>query len=286
MCLEMTPRPLWLGTLLAACYGGFLAASTAEGGQQAAVDYLIGPHDALTVQVFDQPDLGGSYVVEADGTFSFPLIGRVTAGGLTIRAFEAALKTQLADGYFTNPQVTVAIEQYRSQRLFVMGEVRNPGPVSLSGDMTLIEALARAGSMLPSASGRIAIVRGSPGSSARIPPPGGNESESDIVYTTLSDLEGGSRSQQIELHDGDTIFVVRAESAYVFGEVKAPGAYIVQGSTTILQALSLAGGVTEDGAMNRIRIIRLTNGEKRELKPKLSDDVLPGDTIVVPRKYF
>jgi polysaccharide export outer membrane protein len=80
--------------------------------------------------------------------------------------------------------------------------------------------------------------------------------------------------------------VVRAESAYVFGEVKAPGAYIVQGSTTILQALSLAGGVTEDGAMNRIRIIRLTNGEKRELKPKLSDDVLPGDTIVVPRKYF
>ena len=76
--------------------------------------------------MFDQADLGGKFTVEADGTFSFPLIGRITAGGLTLRSFEGELKTKLADGYFRNPQVTVAVEQYRSQRVFVMGEVRAP----------------------------------------------------------------------------------------------------------------------------------------------------------------
>ena len=113
---------------------------------QSAGDYVIGPQDVLTIAVFDQTDLGGKFAVELDGSFTFPLIGRVKAGGLTIRDFEAQLKARLADGFFRNPQVTVAIEQYRSQRVFVTGEVRNPGSYALTGDMTLIEALARAGS--------------------------------------------------------------------------------------------------------------------------------------------
>jgi polysaccharide export outer membrane protein len=95
--------------------------------------YVIGPQDVLGIQVFDQADLGGKYTVEADGTFSFPLVGRVSAGGLTLRKFETELRRQLADGYFKNPQVTVAVVEYRSQRLFVLGEVRTPGPVALTG---------------------------------------------------------------------------------------------------------------------------------------------------------
>src|SRR5687767_9841974 len=75
---------------------------------QSAGDYVIGPQDVLTIQVFDQADLGGKYAVETDGTFSFPLIGRITAAGLTLRKFEAELKKRLADGFFRNPQVTVA----------------------------------------------------------------------------------------------------------------------------------------------------------------------------------
>src|SRR5262245_66151355 len=130
---------------------------------QSTSDYVIGPQDVVTVQVYDQADLGGKYSVEADGTFSFPLIGRVKAGGQTLRGLEQDLKSKLADGYFRNPQVTVAIEQYRSQRVFVMGEVRQPGPVPLTGGMTLIEALARAGSTTATASGEVAIVRTSQG---------------------------------------------------------------------------------------------------------------------------
>lgn len=251
---------------------------------QTAADYVIGPQDVLTIQVFDQADLGGKYTVEADGTFMFPLIGRVKAGGLTLRTFETDLRNRLADGYFKNPQVSVAVEQYRSQRIYVMGEVRAPGPVPLSGGMTLIEALARAGSTLPSASGEVAILRGAPG--GRGAPAASIDSAANIVRTNIKDLESGAMKQNIELHDGDTIFVPRAESVYVFGQVKAPGAYAVQKDTTVLQALSLAGGVTENGAMNRIRIVRIVNGEKKEVKVKLTDLVKPGDTIIVPERYF
>ena len=261
-----------------------LIAGAAVAAAQSAADYVIGPQDVLTIQVFDQADLGGKYAVEADGTFTFPLVGRVTAGGLTLRSFETALKGRLADGYFRNPQITVAIEQYRSQRVFVMGEVRNPGPVSLTGGMTLIEALARAGSTQPTSSGEVAVVRAAQG--AKGPLPLNGESGSEVFRASIRDLESGAMSQNIELRDGDTIFVPRAETAYVFGQVKNPGGYAVPKGTTVLQALSLAGGVSENGAMNRVKVVRIVEGSKREVKVKLTDTVQAGDTIIVPERYF
>jgi polysaccharide export outer membrane protein len=252
---------------------------------QSTSDYLIGPQDVLTIQVYDQADLGGKYSVEADGTFSFPLIGRVRAGGQTLRAFEQDLKSKLADGYFRNPQVTVAIEQYRSQRVFVMGEVRQPGPVPLTGGMTLIEALARAGSTTSTASGEVAIVRASQGD-VRGPVLPDQHSGSDVFRASIKELEGGALSQNLELHDGDTVFVPRAETIYVFGQVRTPGAYGVQANMTVLQALSLAGGVTEHGATGRIRVVRSEDGAKKEIKVKLTDLVRPGDTVIVPERFF
>jgi polysaccharide biosynthesis/export protein len=276
--MKTTIRSLVLALLVAACAFRVHAQTPSAG------DYIIGPQDVLTVQVFDQADLGGRYTVETDGTFSFPLIGRIQAGGMTLRAFEGELKKKLADGYFRNPQVTVSVEQYRSQRIFVMGEVRAPGPVPLTGGMTLIEALARAGSTLPSASGEVAIVRAPQGAKGPTLPDA--DKVADMVRVNIRELESGSMKHNVALHDGDTIFVPRAESAYVFGQVRTPGAYAIQRDTTVLQALSLAGGVTENGAMNRIKIVRLVSGEKKEIKVKLTDLVKPGDTIIVPEKYF
>ncbi len=272
-------------TTLFLLLAALVALRAAPASAQPAADYTIGAQDVLAIQVFDQPDLGGKYTVETDGTFSFPLIGRVKAAGMTLRGFEGELKRKLSDGYFRNPQVTVGIEQYRSQRVFVMGEVRQPGPVPLTGGMTLIEALSRAGSTLPSASGELAIVRAPQGAKGPILP--GHDQSVDVVRANIRDLEGGAMSQNVELHDGDTIFVPRAESIYVFGQVRNPGAYaLVERDTTVLQALSLAGGVTENGAMNRVKVVRIVNGEKKELKVKLTDHVRQGDTVVVPERYF
>jgi polysaccharide biosynthesis/export protein len=269
--------------LLGALLLGLVARDAAP---QSSADYVIGPQDVLLIQVFDQPDLGGKYTVETDGTFTFPLVGRVKAGALTLRGFERELKTRLGDGYFKNPQVTVAVEQYRSQRVYVMGEVRQPGPVALAGGMTLIEALARAGSTLPTSSGEVSIVRGGQNNSEGGPSLPGADGGSEVFRASIRDLESGSLAKNIELRDGDTIFVPRAELVYVFGEVKNPGGYAVQKNTTVLQALSLAGGVNEHAAMNRIQVTRIVKGVKTDVKVKLTDVVRPEDTVVVPQRYF
>ena len=272
------------GALVA--FGLLVATTTGPVSAQSAADYVIGPQDVLAIQVFDQPDLGGKYTVETDGTFTFPLIGRVKAGSLTLRAFERELKDRLADGYFRSPQVTVAVEQYRSQRIFVMGEVRQPGPVVLTGGITLIEALARAGSTLPTSSGEVSIVRAPQTAGEGGPAMPGQDAATEVFRASIRDLQSGSLSQNIELRDGDTIFVPKAELVYVFGEVKNPGGYAVQKNTTVLQALSLAGGLTEHGAMNRIQVMRIVNGQKVEARVKLTDVVRPEDTIIVPQRYF
>lgn len=273
---------LWAAIAMLLVAGAALQAQDQPNGDYKG-DYKIGPQDVIAVTVYNQAEMSGNYTVEADGTLGFPLIGRVQAGGLTLRAFEAALKAKLADGYFRNPQVRVAIGQYRSQRIFVTGEVRQPGTYPLTGDMTLIEALARAGSTTPTASGEAIIVRSPAANGPTLP---GQDDQAETTRVDLNALQRGAIAQNVGLRDGDTVYLPRADTVYVFGQVKNPGAYSIQKDTTVLQALSLAGGLTEYGAMGRIKIVRLINGDKREIKVKLNDLVRPGDTVVVPERWF
>lgn len=251
-----------------------------------AVDYVVGAQDVLMITVWDQPELTGKFAVGADGTFTFPMIGRLKAGGLTPREVEGELRNRLADGFFRNPQVSVAVEQYRSQRIFVVGEVRQPGTYQLTGDMTLIEALARAGSTTAAASGEALIVRQPRGTPTAGPVLPNQADGSEVSQVDIKQLQSGALSQNLALRDGDTIFVPRAESVYVFGQVKNPGAYAIQQGTTVLQALSLAGGVTDRGSTARIKVVRLVNGKKVETKVDLNDVIRPGDVIMVPERFF
>ena len=253
-------------------------------------NYVVGPQDVLTVALFDQPELGGKYTVEADGTFTFPLIGRVRVGGMTLRGLETELRRLLADGFFKNPQVSVSVEQYRSQRVFVVGEIRSPGPYPLTGDMTLIEALARAGSLTGEAGGEVLIVRLRSGAKTDAPvfPDGdlSTEEGTEVMRVDVKELQSGRLSRNVQLRDNDTIFVPRAELVYVFGQVRNPGSYPLQKGMTVLQALSLAGGVTDRGAEGRVKIERVVKGTRTEAKVKLEEPVRPGDTIIVPERFF
>ncbi len=255
--------------------------------QEPPPDYLVGPQDVLAITVWDQADLSGKFTVEADGSFNFPLIGRVQAGGLTLRAIEADIRTRLSDGYFKNPQLTVAVDTYRSQRVFVVGEVRVPGTYTLTGNMSLIEALSRAGSTTPTASTEVVIVHAPEGKAASGPMMPGQSDAAQTVRFDLNDLQSGGVAKNVALRDGDTIFVPRADTIYVFGQVKNPGAYALQSKeTTVMQALSLAGGVTDRGSTGRLKIVRVVKGVKKEIKVKLTDLVQPGDTLVVPERFF
>src|SRR5262245_30667867 len=122
-------------------------------------DRVVSPKDQLTITVFNEPTLTGKYIVDMDGTFEFPLVGRLKAGDLRAREIELQLTKMLANGYIKNPQVTVLIEQDASQRVFVMGEVRAPGPYQFAGELSLIEALARAGSTATTAAPQVLVIR-------------------------------------------------------------------------------------------------------------------------------
>ena len=165
--------------------------------------------------------------------------------------------------------------------------MRTPGTYAITGDMKLIEALARAGSTLPTASGEVVIVHPTTGQAASgpvLPPDGDNDS---VVRVDLQELQKGVLSNNAALRDGDTIFVPRAESIYVFGQVKNPGAYALQQrTTTVLQALSLAGGVTDRGSTSRIRIVRIVDGQKKDIRVTLGDIIKAGDTIIVSERFL
>jgi polysaccharide export outer membrane protein len=249
----------------------------------APASYVIGPTDVLNVAVWKQDDLTGKYTVEQDGTFTFPLLGRVQAGGQTLRGLELELTRRLTDGLFKDPQVTVSIGEYRSKRVFVVGEVRQPGTHMLSGDMHLIEALARAGSTTPNAADHAVIVRPSSPTGPVLP---ADDTTAEVIRVELRTLETGQLSNNVALRDSDTVFVPKAAIVYVTGRVRNPGAYPIGRNTTVLQALSLAGGVTEFGAANRIRIVRRTNGVERQLRAALNTTLEAGDTIVVPERFF
>lgn len=247
---------------------------------RAQTDYIVGSQDVLTITVFGEAELTGKFTVEQDGTFTFPQLGRIKGAGITLRQLEAELKKKLADGYLKNPQVAVAIETYRSQRILVLGEVRSPGEYQLNGEMTLLAALARAGSTTPSASKQAVIVR---------PPrkkPGSEGGDAEIIRIDLVDLQAGNTALNIALQDGDTVNVPKALSVFVTGQVRTPGAYAVDSGTTVLQALSLAGGLTDRGSDSRISVQRTVSGKRIEIKAKLTDIVEPGDTVIVKERFF
>src|SRR2546425_1565393 len=151
-------------------------------------DYIVRAQDVLGITVWNQPDLTGKFTVEVDGTFTFPLIGRVTVGGLTLRQIEGELRSRLADGYLKSPQASVAIESYKSQRIFVVGEVKSPGAYPLGANMTLIEALAQAGSTTSDAGDEAVIVRSSLGQTAAQPAVSDGNSNSEGVRVQLGYL--------------------------------------------------------------------------------------------------
>jgi polysaccharide export outer membrane protein len=263
------------------------ALQTAPAGNADPRLYVVGPNDVLTITVYNQPQLSGKFVVEADGTFAYPLLGRVAAGGLSIRAVEDKVRQGLADGFLKDPQITATVDQYRSQQIFVMGEVKQPGPLQFTGSMTLIEALARAGSVTERAGTEALIVHSDAGGAA-VPAPiaSANTTRGDAIRIDLQKLQSGTLAQNLALRPGDTIFVPRAQTVFVSGNVRMPGEYVIRVGMTVRQALALAGGVTDRGSTRRVQIIRLVDGKETTISGDLQKTVEPGDTIVVNERFF
>ena len=246
-------------------------------------DYQLRLEDTINITVVNQPDLSRQYVVDQNGNLRLPLIGQLQVVGLTAREVAAELRRRLAE-FFTDPQVSVDIE--RTMRVFVFGGVRAPGMYELTENMTLIELLANAGT--EGASEALIIRR--QGLITPILPD--TDADTDVIRVNLrefeKDLLSGTLSRNVVLEEGDTIYIPRVDPnrIYVSGEVRNSGAFSVPEGTTVLQALTLAGGPTPGAALNRIKVLRLVDGSNEELDAELEDIVQPGDTILVPERFF
>ena len=264
-----------------------LAASSRAVAQPTPVtDYVVGPQDVLSITVFNELALSGRFTVESDGSINYPLVGRMPVAGKPLRAIQEDVTKRLSAGYLVNPQVTILVEQYRSQSIFVVGEVRQPGKHTISGNMSLLEALSQAGGTTATAGTEVVVRRPKDPKATAGPVDPADDTRSDVVArVNLEDLQSG-RVSNVTIRDGDTLFVPKAEMFFVTGYVRSPGSYVWEKGMTVLKAISLAGGVTERGASGRVRITRIVNGEQKKIDVKMTDLVMPNDTVEVPQRYF
>lgn len=243
-------------------------------------DYRVGPQDVLNITVYGEEQLSGRIRVDNDGTFPFQYLNRVKAEGLTTIQIESALRTALADGYLRNPQISVEVVEYRSQSVFVTGEVRLPNKYSLPGNSTLMDVLTLAGSVTSNAGNFVLITRAREGTPQG---PAAADNGAADLRVSLKDIQSG-KAQHITIRDGDTIFVPKAERVWVVGHVRNAGGITYEEGMTVFEAISAAGGITEKGS-NRFSIRRLVNGRMREIDAKAEDVLEPGDQVNVrPRR--
>jgi polysaccharide export outer membrane protein len=263
-----------------------LALLSAQGPAPARrdVNYVVGPADILRVTVFNEPQLSGHFRIENDGTFNYPFLGRVKAAGSTVAAVASAVKLGLATGYLRDPQVTVEVVEFKSQSVFVMGEVRTPGKYVLSGSVRLLDALAQAGSTTAAAGAAVLILHPTQHGSNLPTLPG--QGDAEVEHVSLREIEDGKLSRNVIIHDGDTIFIPKADRFYVIGMVRNAGSYSLERNMTVLQAISTAGGISERGSNRRLKIIRVVDNKRKEIDAKPTDIVQPGDTIVVPQRLL
>jgi len=242
-------------------------------------DYVVGEGDILKITVYDHPDLSVTTRVEGEGTILFPLIGQVKIAGLTLPQVSQKLAALLADGYVVSPQVSVFIEEFRSQKATIMGQVNKPGLYELKGYTSFLELLSKAGDLTKDA-GDKAIIKRKADSSP--------EKKQKIIVIDLRRLIAmGDTSLDTQVMDGDSIYIMKAGLFYVTGEVKKPDAYKFEEGTTVLKAITMAGGFSDKASTSRVKIIRKVNGKEAVLeKVKMDEEVLPDDIIMVPESFF
>lgn len=261
----------------------------AQGGNSPAnaaprADYVVGAQDVLKITVYDEVGLSGTFRVDTDGSIQYPFLGHVVVAGKSLQQIEEQLKTQLEAGFVRRAQVAVEVDQFRVRSIFVIGEVRTPGKYPMGAQMTLIEALAAAGSTTPTAGGDVLVLHAVMPTTAQGALTPATAPEERTTRVSLSDVQMGR--QNILLGEGDTVFVQKAERFFITGQVKSPGAYTYERNLTVLQALALAGGISDKGSGRRMKVIRVVDGKRVEKGIDMEDLVQPGDTIVVPQRLL
>jgi polysaccharide biosynthesis/export protein len=236
-------------------------------------DYRLGAGDLIRVVVFDHEELSVDTRISQTGNITFPLLGLVSVSGLSTRETELLLTQRLTEGGFVKqPEVSVLVEEFQSQKVSVMGQVAKPGQYPLDAAKTVIDLLAMAGGVLNDTAAEDAtLVR----------------ADGKRTIIKLQKLFDGDPAVNYTVQGGDTVFVPHAPQFYIYGQVQHPGQYRLLQNTTISQAISIGGGLMPRGTQRGAIIKRLDSSGKEQKYSVKNDDILqPNDVLMIKASIF
>ena len=240
-------------------------------------EYRLGAGDVVRITVFQNPDMTLETRVSESGTLSFPLLGTVRLGGLTVSQAEQVIANGLRDGNFVkSPQVTIALLAVKGNQASVLGQVNRPGryPIDVT-DMHVTDMLANAGGVAITGADTVILSGTRDGKPYRV----------EIDLPGIFSANG--RGQDVTVLNGDVIWVDRAPMIYIYGEVQRPGPVRLERGMTLMQALASGGGLTLRGTEKGVRVSRKdADGKVQLIQPAMDDAVKDGDVIFVRESLF
>lgn len=260
-------------------FGSAAGAQTlaATSNNPAAADYRLGAGDAVRISVYQNPDLTLEARISEAGLVSYPLLGNVKIGGMSVSAAESLIAEGLRSRNFVRtPQVTLLVTQVRGNQASVLGQVNRPGRFPIeSTDLRLSDLLSLAGGIAVTGADTVVLV-GSRGNQ-RIR----KEIDVDSIFRSASG------DDDLLVLNGDVVYVQRAPIAYIYGEVQRPGPMRLERGLTVMQALATGGGLTARGTEKGVRLHRKgPEGKLQVLQPAMDDILRDGDVVYVRESLF
>lgn len=251
-------------------------APAAQAQQAAANEYVLGPGDVIRINVFQSPELSLETRLSESGSVSYPLLGQVKLGGLAVPEAEKRIADGLKGGNIVKqPQVSIMVVQVRGNQASVLGQVNRPGRYPLEqANMRLSDLIATAGGIAATGTDIVTVVGQR----------GGRPFKAQVDFPAIF---GGNPREDIQIENGDVIYVDRMPMIYIYGEVQRPGAVRLERGMTVMQALATGGGLTQRGTEKGIRVSRRDAGGKVQmLQPGMDEPLRDGDVVYVRESLF
>jgi polysaccharide export outer membrane protein len=233
-------------------------------------DYKVGAEDILQISFLDAEKLSTEARVDGQGEIRLLLVGDVEVGGLSPGEISKKLATLYKEGdYLTNPQIRVAVKEFRHQRVAVTGAVNKPDYYPLIGPRNLLDVLGMAGGLSEKAGEVVYVMRAQSDQAAA--PESNREEQSVGAQPTVVDLNRlllqGAVELNVTVQNGDVVFVPFAKSAYVLGAVVKPGGVLLKENMTVSKAVAQSGGPHLVLASNSVTIVRTDASGQRKTIP-------------------
>ena len=259
-----------------------LVSAAAFGVEKEDATYTLRPNDTIRLAVYEEPDLSVQVRILKTGQASFPLVGSVEVGGLSVVAAATKIRELYAKDYLVDPKLTLTVDEYATEFISVIGAVKIPGqiPMPVSGRLDLASAMATAGGLAENADANgIQLVRAS-------------GTTSSFSMSSISGVSG-----RIRLEAGDRLIVNQSafvgKTMTVLGQVGKPGpiAFPLNGRLDLVNAIAMAGGLTELANPKKVTISRKGNVTTVDFKAVSQRGdrpflLQPDDVVTVAERLF